>query len=402
MTSSQSSDLEGGLEQRRAFWVAYIRLGFAVLAGESLAVFGYCQLTPEGGHRGPLSAIALVSVVFSLGGIAIAGPVAARAWRATFSLTMSLLSGLVLAICAHLDSGVDSPLLYLAALPVISAALALPSMSVLIAGVAAALEFAAVALSEPRSLVSGDQLLALSSFLLGVIVFTVVAARSRTRLEAHEEAMVARLAELADRDSLTGCLNHRVFNERLESEVERARRYDDPLSLLMIDVDLFKAYNDSHGHAAGDAALVHIADVLTRTVRGSDLVARIGGDEFAVILPSTPLHDDAGGAHEVARRVVEAVGTTAENELSISVGVASLDASDSTALRLFRDADTALYRAKLEGRHRVATAPGPIERAATSKDAAAEPGSATERAEGGTIEGSEPRDDATSRPTVTA
>ena len=355
VTSSEHIVRGTNIERRRAFWVAYIRLGFVLLAGESLAVLGYLRLTPHGPHRGILDAIVAVSSLIALGSVALAKPIAARPWRARFSLTLSLVSGVDLAICAHLDGGVSSPLLYLAALPVIGAALVLPSGSVLIAGAAAALEFAVVALAGPAQ--SGGDFVLLGSFLLGVIFFTAITARYRDRLEAHDEAMVARLEELADRDPLTGCLNHRVFDERLVAEIDRSRRYGQPVSLLVADIDLFKSYNDAHGHAGGDAALRRVAALLLGSVRNTDTVARIGGDEFAVILPSTPLHN-RGGAHEAAQRVLRAVDAASDLGVSLSVGVATLDATEPTAQRLFRDADRALYRAKFGGRHRVATSTG--------------------------------------------
>lgn len=113
-----------------------------------------------------------------------------------------------------------------------------------------------------------------------------------------DAANVAKLRELAQRDDLTGALNRRAFFERLGEELDRSQRYREPVTLLLCDLDRFKAINDAHGHPAGDAALQHFAEVLTSNVRSSDVVGRIGGDEFAVILVDT---DEDEVAHVISR-----------------------------------------------------------------------------------------------------
>jgi len=185
---------------------------------------------------------------------------------------------------------------------------------------------------------------------------------------------------LAITDGLTGLYNHRYFYDRLAQEVARAQRYDLPLSLLMIDIDDFKAYNDRSGHRAGDALLRQLGVVLRSQMRRQiDLVARYGGEEFAVILPSTGvagaaragqrLRDavnkgglaggDSDAAHAVGERIRSSVagqtfGTTARPPvITVSVGVASLPEHATTADALVDQADAALYRAKRFGKNRV-------------------------------------------------
>ncbi len=160
----------------------------------------------------------------------------------------------------------------------------------------------------------------------------------------------AQLDRLASTDHLTGLWNRRAFEGHLGAEVERAARHSRPMSLLVIDVDRFKHINDTHGHPVGDRVLVEIAARLRAASRAGDIVARIGGEEFASILPET----DAEGALVAAERLRAAITERAFPEvgsLTVSAGICDLaDAPD--AAELFRLADVALYRAKAEGRDR--------------------------------------------------
>lgn len=152
---------------------------------------------------------------------------------------------------------------------------------------------------------------------------------------------------LAHTDGLTGLYNHRFFQQRLVYEVERAKRYETALTLMMLDIDHFKDFNDAHGHPKGDAVLLEIGRVLLRASRASDTVARYGGEEFAIILPETSTET----AGVLAERVRELI-TEGKKELTVSVGIASLGAEDEPKT-LLEAADRALYRAKREGRDRV-------------------------------------------------
>lgn len=186
-------------------------------------------------------------------------------------------------------------------------------------------------------------------------------------LLAHESErsrrLNAELAQIAQTDPLTGIANRRHFDAQLKGEWERARRSAQSVALLFVDVDHFKAFNDTYGHQAGDACLVRLAGVLKSLARRpADLAARYGGEEFVLLLPDTDLE----GAQILARAVIEAVDALAiphrtsevTSTVTVSVGVAAKTATLSVESdELLRSADENVYRAKAEGRHRVSIAP---------------------------------------------
>jgi diguanylate cyclase (GGDEF)-like protein/PAS domain S-box-containing protein len=169
----------------------------------------------------------------------------------------------------------------------------------------------------------------------------LVATRDVTDLKRAE----AELEHLADHDPLTGLLNRRGFATALARHAELAHRYGPGGALLMIDLDHFKAVNDSLGHSGGDEVIVGIADLLRDNLRGSDVAARLGGDEFAVIL--------ARGGREEAEAVADRiVRTAAQGPVTLSIGVAAFDDPAAGAEDILVNADRAMYRAKTAGRNR--------------------------------------------------
>lgn len=162
----------------------------------------------------------------------------------------------------------------------------------------------------------------------------------------------SRINQLSRLDSLTGLANRREFDYRLADEVARCQRRPRPLSLIFCDIDHFKAVNDTHGHAAGDAVLAGLADVLRAGVRETDLAARIGGEEFAVVVAEGPL-DAARALAErlrsaLAAQIMDPIGAA----VTASFGVAERRSGES-AVELLARADAALYAAKRSGRNRV-------------------------------------------------
>lgn len=160
-----------------------------------------------------------------------------------------------------------------------------------------------------------------------------------------------RLQALATTDGLTGLRNHREFQNALECEFLRAVRYGSPLSLLMMDVDHFKEFNDEYGHPAGDSVLMEVASILTRESRSEAVVARYGGEEFAVILPNCGWEAAAGVAERI-RRAIEA-GPWDLRPITVSVGFATMIDRELNRSSLMARADAAMYQAKVSGRNQV-------------------------------------------------
>jgi len=179
-------------------------------------------------------------------------------------------------------------------------------------------------------------------------------ARYALQDELEEQAIVS-VHESALRDALTGAYNRRVFDDRLQGELAFSVRHKQPLSLLLLDVDHFKQFNDTHGHQAGDRVLQVVSRRIAETLRTEDVFARYGGEEFGILVrDTTPV-----GALVVAERLRGLVADTPivyegrELSVTVSIGVACNGADSVTAEQLIKEADEALYRAKERGRDRV-------------------------------------------------
>jgi diguanylate cyclase (GGDEF)-like protein len=191
-------------------------------------------------------------------------------------------------------------------------------------------------------------------FITKPVVVPVVQARVRNLLERHR--LRRELIRRATIDELTGVLNRRRFLERSQEEHRRLTRYPDACGLLMLDVDRFKAINDDHGHATGDEALRTIGATLPSLLREPDLVGRIGGEEFPLLLPQTDRAGSLALAERIRRTIAQLpIGTDPDGHLrlTVSIGVTQLTPDDPDLETAMRRADAALYAAKDAGRDQV-------------------------------------------------
>jgi diguanylate cyclase (GGDEF)-like protein len=211
-------------------------------------------------------------------------------------------------------------------------------------------------------LVFGDQLLGLLVALAhGSTVFlpsdaaTLSAYAGHAAIALSNARLVERLERQAGEDPLTGLANQRAFRRECEREFSRIERARGEVSLVMLDLDHFKAINDVHGHPYGDQVLIAVADALRAAVRVHDTVARLGGEEFAILLPDA----DAEAAHEFAERARSAIARipVARTPLACSAGAATASSGSASPRELLERADRALYEAKRRGRDRTATSP---------------------------------------------
>ncbi len=178
------------------------------------------------------------------------------------------------------------------------------------------------------------------------------------------QSLIDSLVDISSRDALTGLANRRSFELALAREIDRVARAGEPALLLVLDIDHFKRVNDTHGHASGDLVLKAVANALLDCVRPMDMVARVGGEEFAIVMPNCPATFGEAVAERVRRRVEAmpvAIGMAQQIQVSVSIGGAFAPqwVRSSTALWIER-ADVQLYRAKAQGRNRVCLEPSAL------------------------------------------
>ncbi len=181
---------------------------------------------------------------------------------------------------------------------------------------------------------------------------------------AWMQALIDSLCDLSSRDALTGLGNRRSFQVVLHREIDRVARAGEPALLLVADIDHFKQVNDTHGHAAGDLVLQAVASALQDSVRPMDTVARVGGEEFAIVLPNCPPAFGEAVAERIRRRVAgRPVQISPRQEIQVSVSIGGAYAPQwvrSSATLWTERADLQLYRAKAAGRNRVCMEPTPV------------------------------------------
>jgi two-component system cell cycle response regulator len=203
--------------------------------------------------------------------------------------------------------------------------------------------------------------LGVNDFIMRPIERNELLARVRTQVRRQRYAVelrrsVTNTLALAVTDELTGLYNRRYFDRHLTLMLDKAREQDRDMAVMLIDMDFFKAVNDTHGHDVGDAVLREFANRLRRNIRGVDLACRFGGEEFVVLMPDTDFRQAQSVAERVRTAVAERgfdVGTGLPLAVTVSVGVALNEHNDDTPESMLKRADVALYRAKREGRNRV-------------------------------------------------
>jgi len=350
----------GDADARRRFWLTHMLLGFGVFLTETVVVMGYLALTPDGPHRTLLWWIAASWLVSAAVGLALAPVVASRPWRSVYSVAWTVAATYAVGLVALLDHGVTSPILLLLFLPLVFGTLMFTFRSVVLCGASALISLSIVAAVDGEPAAAQGRTFMLFATLAGAAALAAIAAVNRGRVERHEASLLSALAELASTDELTGCAVRRVLRQRTDQEIERALRSGSPLSLILIDVDRFKAVNDGFGHLVGDRVLATIGGILLANVRTFDVACRLGGDEFALLLPETA----ASGAVRVAERIVRDLAAERVVPVTLSMGVSTLDRSHPTAERLVDEADLALYQVKQAGRDAIAVrtpeAPAPV------------------------------------------
>ena len=309
------------------------------------------------GHLGPAASVRLGGAVVVLLLLAIVRHVPGLSFRVQALVMYCAIYGLQAAIAVAL--GADSPLQMPGLLIVMFfGVLALPRASdSLVNVVLAALS---VPLVLPRHPHQADVIYEIAHFAT-VVALVWAAVALLERLAAQSFAYRSRLQREASTDALTGLHNRREFESGMVREMERARRMQVPLSLAILDIDFFKRINDQHGHDIGDAVLREVAATLQRHIRKSDLLARIGGEEFALVMLGT----QPPGAWVVLERLRHAVAALRipaggqQIGCTISIGITDRVETDVDWPMLYKRADTALYEAKERGRNRVVEAAPP-------------------------------------------
>ncbi len=327
------------------FWVRHIRTGAwatgVILLG---AIWYVASGDAEVNADRALPIIGITAVMSILAPLAPWPRFINRPWWMFVMYGWSAAQLALVGIAVYLDGGLESPVILAAAITLTSGAMAYPP------GAVAALTVATTALPFVVGVASGDPLgvIVLIATMLGSIGVLAHAVAANHR-DAYERLVLLkqRVENLAFEDALTGCHNHRSFHEHLEVMSRQNDRAADKLALALLDLDHFKAVNDVHGHPVGDRVLAAVGETLRSAVRDGDIVARIGGEEFAVL----SIVEENDGARQLAERLQTAIRTVDDPlPTTASLGVAVMPDDAVTPDGLIEVADRLLYAAKRAGR----------------------------------------------------
>ena len=210
---------------------------------------------------------------------------------------------------------------------------------------------------EKESFEKVDELRFAQNVVFWIIIFTILieAIFIFRPMVAKVSLFASKLQREANYDALSGIFNRRAFNLQSAQQFNKSRENDQPLSVLMCDVDFFKNVNDTYGHSTGDEVIKMVAQVMLENTRNSDLVARYGGEEFIALLPRTSKHEASIVAEKI-RRSIESIEINIDNHqlrFTISIGISDLKSTDSNIDNVILRADEALYNAKESGRNQV-------------------------------------------------
>jgi diguanylate cyclase (GGDEF)-like protein len=248
---------------------------------------------------------------------------------------------------------IESPLLNLYLLPIIASSLIFGKLMTAAAVIVIAICYMVLGY-DPRA--PEPVTLEYAGALLALIAPVILVAYITTMLAADIRYAVEKIRQVSDTDELTGLYNMRAFSSILQRAFKQSVRHGHPLSIVMVDSDNLKTVNDAHGHEAGNRLLQHVVRCIRDELRGSDVMARFGGDEFVLLLPET----NRRGAQEMAERIRKSVDTArfdirgGELNSTVSLGVASYPEDGGNLEVILDKADKAMYRAKQRGRNRVA------------------------------------------------
>jgi diguanylate cyclase (GGDEF)-like protein len=328
------------------FWRGHALVGLVITYFTVGLVLQYVRERPAAEERFLSAVVVAAATTSTIMFVVIRRAVRRNRHLPVFYLWSVAMVVLVLFACG-VDKGASSPLTYLVFLPLLFGSLAYPWPAVLGLGVMDLVGILVVTALSPPGAAVPELLLGATAM---ATLMATLAAHNRGARERALRTLTQRLEELALHDGLAECLNWRGFDLALGKEVDRARRYGHPLSLLALDIDRLKEINDVGGHAAGDDAIRRVARAMERIARHSDVVGRLGGDEFAMLLPETSLDD----AEAVAQRLHEALRAAHHAvPVTVSVGLAGWSGTmTSSPEALLRAADSALYAAKRAGRER--------------------------------------------------
>lgn len=342
---------------------SHVRVGLFLVAVNIVGVSTYLLMTPDGANR-PSMWLLVASHAVSLATIPLLPLnrlLAASASRLWFFGAWSGFAVVSLTVGVFLDDGAGSPLVATLAAPMVYAAVIYPPRGVVLVGLGVQVALLVIFLSAPAGGTESGaaELPVMATVGLTIALSGAMVARITQRQLLREQQLTGQLRELALADGLTGCLNHRAFHERLSAEVDHALRNGGQLALILADIDQFKQVNDVHGHPVGDAVLTSVAGIMRDGIRPNDVVGRLGGEEFAVLMVGVGWRE----AVALAERIRAAVETQTEPvAVTISLGVCCLSTEAASVVDLLAEADRALYAAKRGGRNRVtSSATMPVE-----------------------------------------